>query len=75
MSHASEDELVLLYYGDGGVSPAVEAHLAECPACADAFAALRADLSSITEDPVPARGEDYGPRVWSRLRPRLGSRR
>jgi hypothetical protein len=74
MSHASEDDLVLLYYGEGGVSPAVEAHLAECPACADAFAALRADLSSITEDPVPARRENYGPRVWSRLRPRLGSR-
>jgi hypothetical protein len=74
MSHPSEGDLILLYYGEGRVSPSVEAHLAECQACAEAFAALRADLSSIGEDPVPARGEDYGARVWSALQPRLGSR-
>jgi hypothetical protein len=74
MSHPSEDDLILLYYGEGGVSPAVEAHLASCPACATAFEALRRDLSSIAADPVPARGEDYGPRVWRALQPRLGSR-
>lgn len=74
MSHPKEDDLILLYYGEGGVPLAVEAHLAACPACAEAFAALRADLSSIPEDPVPARGEDYGPRVWRTLQARLGSR-
>ncbi len=74
MSHPSEEDLILLYYGEGGVSPAVEAHLASCPACAKAFEALRADLSSITEDPIAARGDDYGPRVWRTLQPRLGSR-
>jgi hypothetical protein len=74
MSHPSEDDLILLYYGEGGVSPAVEAHLASCPGCAQAFDALRADLSSLTEDPVPARGDDYGARVWRTVQPRLGSR-
>ncbi len=73
MSHPSEGDLILLYYGEAGASAAVEAHLASCPACARAFEALRADLSSVTEDPIPARGEDYRETVWRALQPRLGA--
>jgi len=71
MSHPSEDELILHYYGEGGASPAVEAHLASCAACSQAFADLRADLSSVTEEPIPARGEEHGEKVWRDLQPRL----
>lgn len=74
MSHPSEDDLILLYYGEGGLQPSVEAHLAACPTCAQAFEALRVDLSSITGEPIPARGEDYGAGVWRTIQPRLGSR-
>jgi hypothetical protein len=74
MIHPSEGDLILLYYGEAGASPAAEAHLASCASCAEAFAALRADLASVSEDPVPARGEDYGRRVWSALQPRLAAR-
>lgn len=74
MSHPSEDDLILYYYGEAGTSPAVEAHLASCAACTEAMAALRRDLSAVTEDPIPARGGDYGPRVWHELQPRLAAR-
>jgi hypothetical protein len=74
MSHPSEDQLILHYYGEGGTSPAVEAHLASCAACSQAFAALRADLASVAEEPMPARGEQYGERVWRDLQPRLPGR-
>ena len=74
MSHPSQDDLILYYYGEAGASASVESHLASCPSCAGAFAALRADLSAVTEDEVPARGEDHGRRVWRGLQPRLGSR-
>ena len=71
MSHPSEDELILHYYGEGGASPAVEAHLSSCAACATAFATLRADLSSVTEEPIPVRGEEHSEKVWRDLQPRL----
>ena len=74
MSHPSEDDLILHYYGEAGASPALEAHLASCAACAEAMAALRRDLSAVTEDPIPARDGDYGSRVWRGLQPRLAAR-
>jgi hypothetical protein len=73
MSHPSEDALILHYYGEGDAS-SVESHLVSCAACRDAFAALREDLSRVTEPPVPARGDDHGARVWRALQPRLGLR-
>ena len=74
MSHLSEEDLVLHYYGEGDASPAVEAHLSSCASCAEAFAAVRKDLSSVTEEPIPARGDDHGRRVWRALQPRLAAR-
>ena len=74
MSHPREEDLILHYYGEGTASPAVEALLASCGACAHAFAALRHDLSSVSEEPIPARDEEYGARVWRDLQPRLRPR-
>lgn len=71
MSHASEDDLILYYYDEGDAT-AVGSHLGSCASCQEAFAALRADLARVTEDPLPARGEDHGARVWQALQPRLG---
>jgi hypothetical protein len=73
MSHPSEDELILHYYGEGDAS-SVESHLVSCAACRQAFAALRGELSRVTEPPIPARGEDHGAKVWRALQPRLGLR-
>lgn len=71
MSHLSEDQLVLLYYGeteDAGVS---RQHLESCAACRAAYAALERSLASVSALPLPERDEDYGAHVWRRLAPRL----
>jgi hypothetical protein len=68
MSHPSEQDLVLCFYGDAEKS--VEQHIAQCSACAEEFARLRATLSAI-DLPVPERTADYEAQLWSTLRPRL----
>jgi hypothetical protein len=70
MSHLTEDDLVLHYYGEHDDSAAVAAHLESCPSCRAAEEAVRADLTAIDFD-TPARDADYGRRVWERLAPRL----
>jgi hypothetical protein len=70
MSHLSEDDLVLLHYHEDAGSEA-NAHLAGCAACADRLRALGRTLALLRAPEAPERGEDYGARVWARLRPGL----
>jgi hypothetical protein len=70
MTHLSESQLALHYYGDADDAAAVERHLAECDACRREFQKMKAVLSSI-EMPVPEPGRNYEVRVWSRLAGRL----
>lgn len=69
MKHVSQEQLVMLYYGEEGAAGYRE-HLAGCENCRAAYAALEAALGEI-ELPVPERGADYGSEVWHRLRPEL----
>ena len=69
MNHVSDEQLVLLYYGEA-TEPGLETHLAGCPTCRGARESLRALLDSVRDD-VPERGAAYGARVWERLAPRL----
>jgi hypothetical protein len=71
MTHLSEDDLVLLHYREDAGADA-EAHLAGCGECADRLRALGLLLSLAAPPEAPERGEDYGARVFERLRPRLG---
>jgi hypothetical protein len=70
MTHPSEQDLVLYFYGDAPKATLLERHLAECKECAAEFAQLRATLSAI-DYPVPERAADYEAQLWSTLRPRL----
>ena len=70
MTHPSEQDLVLYFYGDASDARALESHLAECGTCAAEFAQLRATLTSI-DYPVPERAANYEAQLWSTLRPRL----
>jgi hypothetical protein len=70
MTHLSEDDLVLLHYHEDAGSEA-NAHLAGCAACADRLRALGRTLALLRAPEAPERGEDYGARVWARLRPGL----
>jgi len=71
MTHLSDDDLVLMHYGEGAGSEA-EGHLAGCVECAERLKALGRMLALASLPEGPERGEDYGSRVWERLRPQLG---
>jgi len=68
MRHLSEDELVLLYYGEAQRPERVEQHLDACEACAAAYRAIAGTLSLVTPPDPPARDERYGLEVWQRIR-------
>jgi hypothetical protein len=69
MSHLSEEQLVLHYYGEAEDPRTAEEHLGACDDCRARFQALQATLKDVSL-PVPERGEEYGAQVWRRLRPR-----
>ncbi len=65
MSHPSEDQLVLHYYGE---APELGGHLAECAECRSRYEVLQRVFAAVNAAPVPERGEDYGAAVWERVR-------
>ena len=70
MTHLSESQLALHYYGDADDADAIERHLAECDACCREFQKMRSVLSSVAIDvPEPASG--YETSVWNKLAPQL----
>jgi len=71
--HYTDDELVLLYYGETE-DPALDAHLADCPRCRAAWSSLERVFAAVDDAPVPERGEDYGRLVWQRVEARATSR-
>jgi len=71
MTHLSDDELVLMFYGEGGGLPGAEAHVSGCQACRTRFESLASELGGLGDAPVPERDESYGALVWERLKPRL----
>ncbi len=74
MRHLTEEDLVLLHYGEADAPLDLAPHLAECEACRKAAGALRSALAAVDELQVPERHEAYGAEVWARLAPRLASR-
>jgi len=71
--HLSEEQLVAHYYRDDDAPAAANDHLASCAECAAEFDSITRVLALVKEAPVPERGDDYGERVWTRLRWRLGA--
>jgi hypothetical protein len=65
MSHPSEDQLVLHYYGE---APELGDHLAGCAECRSRYEVLQRVFAAVNAAPVPERGEDYGKAVWERVR-------
>ena len=72
MTHPSDDDLVLHYYGEG--DPSLDEHLAERPRCRGARAGIAEVLQAVT-DPVPPLADEYGRAVWDRLQPSLAAAR
>lgn len=74
MNHLTEEELVLLHYGDAGGTAAFDEHLRACPGCQAGLDEVRQTLAAVDSLPVPDRGDEYGAAVWARVQPGLARR-
>ena len=71
MTHCSDDDLILAYYGE---TTRYDVHLAQCSECSARFRDLRTELELVIAGDVPERGDRYGLEVWQRIRHRLPDR-
>src|SRR5688500_16821178 len=71
MTHYSEEDLVLFFYGEGRRRGAVQRHLDTCHACAALYSDIAETMRLVTPPDVPERGDRYGLEVWQRIRPVL----
>jgi hypothetical protein len=69
MKHLSEEDLILIYYGEPGVPEGARAHLAECRQCKAAADSLAQTLDLCNEWTVPTPDAGFERRVWGN-RPR-----
>lgn len=71
----SDDDLVLLHYGelDGARAAELRAAIASDPALAAREATLARTLARVDAAPLPAPGADLGARMWARVQPKLGA--
>ena len=74
MTHYTDDELVLHYYGDADAPPNAAAHLIVCGSCRDRFEDLSDALQMVAFPAAPDPGDRYGVELWHRLEPRLQTR-
>jgi hypothetical protein len=75
VSHCTDDDLVLHYYGDPEAPPHVGAHLMVCGACRERGEDLAITLQMAVFPETPDPGEHYGTELWNRLVPQLEPRR
>lgn len=67
-THLTEDDLVLLYYGEEDAPEGARGHLETCPDCRRAAEELARDLDQVTPDAAPERPAGYEQWVWARVR-------
>jgi hypothetical protein len=75
MSHLTEEQLVLHYYGEEGETLEIERHLEECQECRASYCLLQHVLNVVDSSPSPERGAEYGAQVWRRIEAKLPPRR
>jgi hypothetical protein len=71
MKHLSEEDLVLIYYGEPQVPESARRHLAECAHCKSEADSLAQTLDLCNEWSVPARPPAFERSVWAQLAPQL----
>ena len=78
MTHLTDDDLVLHYYGElsGRMEAHAVEHLAGCDTCRRGFTRLQRVLGAVSEPALSADVEDgFERRVWARLQPELRQER
>jgi len=72
MRNVTEEDLILLYYGEHE-DPTLASRVADSEALSARFAALCAELERADAWQPPPRGDDYGAEVWQRMAPHLAT--
>lgn len=75
MTHLTEEQLVLHYYGEANDPAAADTHLAECAECRSHYAGIQRTLNSMSGLAVPERSAGYSTAVWQKLERRIPIRR
>jgi hypothetical protein len=73
--HATEEELILHYYGELPADTRVEAHMAQCAQCRRSLDELRHVLSLVDAQHLPEPLDGLEERVWARMQPEIGRER
>jgi hypothetical protein len=71
MTHWTDNDLILHYYGEGPEHPDFNHHLATCARCSAAYRSIVDTLELVVSPEVPERDDSYPLEVWSQLRARL----
>jgi hypothetical protein len=73
MSHLTDDDLVLHYYGEmqGTTRATMQRHLDTCDDCRERFVTLQRVLAVVETVPAPALPESFERVMWARLEPAL----
>ena len=71
ISHPTQDDLVLHFYGEGPQRASTQTHLALCASCRSDYESIAYALAMVSTPVPPDRGDLYGLEVWQRIRPLL----
>lgn len=71
MSHLSEEQIVLHYYGDADAPGEIEQHLSACAECRAEFARVQSMLRQIEPLEVPEPAAGFEEKTWLNIRDRL----
>jgi hypothetical protein len=74
VTHCTDEDLTLYYYGEGRRRAAIERHLEGCAACAALYGEIAGTLAMINATDAPERSDQYGLEVWQRIRHQLPER-
>jgi hypothetical protein len=75
MKHLSEEQIVLLYYGDENTGSEIRGHLAACDDCRNELEQVQSLLRRIGPGEIPEPPPGFEEKTWLRLRDQLPEKR